>query len=45
MQDIHLSIPHAQPFVKFFFEQPDAADIPDEIYEEVRRKWIGGEPG
>ncbi len=42
MQDIHLSIPHAQPFVKFFFEQPE---IPDEVYAEVRRKWIGGEPG
>ena len=25
--------------------QPEQPEIPDEVYEEVRRKWLSGEPG
>ena len=32
-------------YVSNMFAQPDQSDIPDEVYEEVRRKWLAGEPG
>ncbi len=32
-------------YVSAMFAQPDKTETPDEVYEEVRRKWLAGEPG
>ncbi len=32
-------------YVSAMHAQPDKTETPDEVYEEVRRKWLAGEPG